>query len=198
MSRPRIPQPAKLVISLFMRERELIAPLARAFTAKFGAIDIVSRWLAFDFTAYYEREMGAPLYRRVLVFQDHVSPGHLARIKLMTNRLERHHIVGGRRTVNLDPGYLTLERFVLATGKNFTHRIYLSRGIYADLTLIYTRGELRPLPWTYPDYAAPDMIRFLGQVRRKYVADLKREARATQQLDRGPVNDFEYDGVCQQ
>jgi hypothetical protein len=114
----------------------------------------------------------------MLVFQDLVSPGTLARVKLMTNRLERDHTVGGRRRANLDPGYLTLERFVLATGKNYTHRIYLSRGIYADLTLIYTRGDLRPLPWTYPDYAAPDMIHFLGQVRQKYVTDLKREGRS--------------------
>ena len=78
----------------------------------------------------------------------------------------------GRRRVNLDPGYLLLERFVLASGKNFTHRIYIGQGIYADLTLMFQKGAFRTLPWTYPDYAARDMQSFLTQVRRKYAADL--------------------------
>ena len=75
--------------------------------------------------------------------------------------------------MNIDPGYLLLERFVLATGKNFTHRIYLGGGIYADLTLIYTRGDFQALPWTYPDYADPRMIRHLNQIRHRYTIDLK-------------------------
>ena len=75
--------------------------------------------------------------------------------------------------VNLDPGYMLLERFVLASGKNFSHRIYIGRRIYADLTLIYTKGRFQTLPWTYPDYAEQNMLTYLEQVRKKYVADLK-------------------------
>ena len=76
--------------------------------------------------------------------------------------------------VNLDPGYLLRERFVLATGKNYSHRIYIGQGIYADLTLIYTKGRFIKLPWTYPDYAQQNMLNYLERVRNKYVIDLKR------------------------
>ena len=91
----------------------------------------------------------------------------------MTNALETEFSVDQKRRVNIDPGYLVLERFVLATGKNFAHRIYLGRSIYADLTLVYRRGGFQTLPWTYPDYAAETMLKFLDQVRQKYVLEMK-------------------------
>ena len=75
--------------------------------------------------------------------------------------------------VNIDPGYLLHERFVLATGKNYSHRIHIGKGIYADLTLIFARGRYEPLPWTYPDYASENMLTFLKQVRKKYGVDLR-------------------------
>jgi hypothetical protein len=78
-----------------------------------------------------------------------------------------------KRSVNIDPGYMLQERFVLATGKNFAHRIYIGKKIYADLTLIYKKGDFEKLPWTYPDYSDKNMLSFLRQVRKKYVADLK-------------------------
>jgi hypothetical protein len=81
---------------------------------------------------------------------------------------------GGRRSVNIDPGYLVATRFILATGKNFNHRVYLARSIYADLTLLYDADRFRPLPWTYPDYRQADMLQFLGRVRSKYMADAGR------------------------
>ena len=80
--------------------------------------------------------------------------------------------------MNLDPGYLLYERFVLATGKNFSHRIYIGRGIYADLTLVYQKGAYRSLPWTYPDYAADTMRAFLTTVREHYAADLAAQKNA--------------------
>jgi len=95
---------------------------------------------------------------------------------LATNRLEGEYAKDGRRRVNIDPGYLLLERLVLASGKNFSHRIYLDNGIYADLTLIYQHGGFQKLPWTYPDYADQPMLAFLQQVRRKYALDLKQAA----------------------
>jgi hypothetical protein len=74
--------------------------------------------------------------------------------------------------VNIDPGYLLHERFVLASGKNFSHRIYICRGIYADMTLNYQKGNFQKLPWTYPDYADGPILSFLRQVRLKYGQDL--------------------------
>jgi hypothetical protein len=102
-----------------------------------------------------------------------IGQDQLADIKLVTNALEQARAADGRRRVNIDPGYLLLERFVLATGKNYSHRIYLGRGIYADLTLIYRQGAFRALPWTYPDYGGQPIGHFLHVVRRKYAVDKK-------------------------
>lgn len=173
MSQPQPPHLAKLVIGLLMRQQELITPVAGDLTARFGVIDMVSSWLDFTYTHYYAAEMGAPLFRRMLVFKELIRQRDLAAIKQQTNAIERRYGRDGRRSVNIDPGYLLRERFVLATGKNFCHRIYIGKGIYADLTLIYRKGAFEPLAWTYPDYADRTMRDYLKQVRNKYVEDLK-------------------------
>jgi hypothetical protein len=134
---------------------------------------MISAWFTFDFTTYYKKEMGAPLSRRMVVFKPLIAQTQLAAIKQTTNAVEKKYQRQGRRRVNIDPGYLLPERFVLATGKNFTHRVYIGQGIYADLTLIYQKGAFRALPWTYPDYADRRLIDFLSLVRNKYMLDLK-------------------------
>jgi len=175
MSIPQPPRPAKLVIGLLLGRKEPFPDVAAELEAAFGGPDLVSPWMPFDYTTYYEKEMGSGLLRRVLAFRTMISQDRLTEIKLATNAMEQARAVGGRRRVNIDPGYLLLERFVLATGKNFSHRIYLGQGIYADLTLIYQHGEFQTLPWTYPDYADRPLRRFLLAVRGKYARDLKAE-----------------------
>jgi hypothetical protein len=174
MSLPQPPQPAKLIVGLLLNDRSLLPELAEGLRADFGAIDMVSPWFPFNYTEYYAPEMGQPLHRRMLVFEELIEQQALARIKLATNRIENRYARDGKRQVNLDPGYLLYERFVLATGKNYTHRIYIGEKIYADLTLIYQQGQYHALPWTYPDYASPEMRMFLLKVRQKYGADLSR------------------------
>jgi hypothetical protein len=174
MSLPQAPKPAKLVIGLIMKDRALFEPLSGELSAGFGSVDLVSSWMPFDYTTYYKPEMGTPLYRRLLTYKKLIQQDELPEIKLTTNRLEQSFAQNGRRRVNIDPGYLLYERFVLASGKNFCHRIYIGSGIYADLTLIYQRGKYEKLPWTYPDYADEPMLAFLTQVRNKYAIDLKR------------------------
>jgi len=173
MSIPQAPKPAKLVIGLIMKDKSLFEPLGIELAAGFGSVDIVSCWMPFDYTAYYEPEMGTPLFRRVLTFNKLINQDELPEVKLATNRLEQFFAQSGRRRVNIDPGYLLYERFVLASGKNFSHRIYIGSSIYADLTLIYQRGRFETLPWTYPDYADEPMLEFLAQVRNKYAVDIK-------------------------
>ena len=174
MSVPQAPKPAKLIIGLILQDRTLFEPVAAELSSGFGPVDIVSAWLPFDYTTYYEPEMGAPLVRRVLTYKKLINQDKLPEIKLRTNRLEQAYSQNNRRRVNIDPGYLLYERLVLASGKNFSHRIYIGSGIYADLTLIYQRSRFEKLPWTYPDYADEPMLAFLTQVRNKYAADLKR------------------------
>ncbi len=173
MSIPVAPDPAKLTIGILTREKGRLCTLASDLVRQFGPIDTVSRWLPFDHTRYYAREMGAPLYRRVMTFGPLIAQEALAGIKLSTNALEAEYAQKAFRTVNIDPGYLLRERFVLATGKNFAHRIHIGKGIYADLTLIYRDGAFSALPWTYADYARPRMLSYLSQVRKKYVLDLE-------------------------
>ncbi len=173
MSVPTPPRPAKLVIGFFLARQELAGTVMEHLEDHFGPTDLVSRWLPFDFTNYYRREMGTPLYRRIMAFKQLIDQEQLPDIKHLTNAIESEHTSDGKRVVNIDPGYLLLERFVLATGKNFSHRIYLRRGIYADLTLIYRKGQLDSLPWTYPDYADPRLQEFLLKVRKTYAVELK-------------------------
>ena len=172
MSKPLIPQPAKLVIGLFMKDASLVFPVMASLETEFGPPDIISPWMDFNFTTYYEAETGAPLLRRMFAFKNLVSQDSLARIKRATNTVEDDHVTDGNRRVNIVPGYMTSERFVLATGKNFTHRIYVGHGIFADLTLVYQKGAFCKLPWTYPDYLEENMLVFLGKVRDKYKSDM--------------------------
>ncbi len=173
MSLPRAPKPAKLVVGVFLKEKSLLTAVVQDLIAHFGPVDMVSRWYAFDFTDYYEAEMGRPLFRRLLSFSRLVDPGKLPDIKRTTNGLERRRAENGLRLVNLDPGYLVHSQFVLATGKNYSHRIYLGSGIYADLTLMFRKGRFESLPWTYPDYADRRIQRFLMCVRKRYGHDLQ-------------------------
>jgi hypothetical protein len=184
MSTPSAPKPAKLIIGVMMKDEALLAETAADLEDRYGPADRISPWLSFDFTDYYEKEMGGPLKRRLISFQRLIGQEVLPEVKLATNEIEKRLSAGGRRRVNIDPGYLTLERFVLATGKNFTHRIYLGRGIYADLTLLFTGGRFVSLEWTYPDYASDPIRTFLTETRERYRLDLRAHPGAG--VDGGP------------
>jgi hypothetical protein len=173
MSQPRPPKPAKLVIGFFLKEKMVGIHVVKALVGKYGSVDLASSWLPFNFTTYYNNEMGTPLFRRLIAFKQLMHQVSLSEIKLFTNDLEHEYSIDGKRMVNIDPGYLLHERFVLATGKNYSHRIHIGKGIYADLTLIYSKGRYESLPWTYPDYASENILTFLKQVRKKYVIDLR-------------------------
>lgn len=173
MSKPRRPPPAKLVIGCFTKEKDILGDVAARLSGSFGPPDAISRWLPFEHTDYYNSEMGSPLFRRLMAFRELIRQEVLADIKLFTNELEGKFSVHGARLVNIDPGYLLAERLVLGTGKNYTHRIYLKEGIYADLTLIYQKGRFRPLDWTYPDFAGEEIGGFLGSVRSRYLYQVR-------------------------
>lgn len=169
MSHPREPEPAKLITGLLFRDFDTQRSVLVTLKDRFGPMDWLTEPKPFTYTDYYVSEMGEGIYRQILSFADPVFPGKLAEIKLFTNELERQLSRGNSRQVNIDPGLLSEERVILATGKNFTHRVYLRDGIYADLTLIYQGGSYQPLPWTYPDYKDPMLLHFFGALRRKLV-----------------------------
>jgi hypothetical protein len=173
MSELRPPQPVKPIVSLIMARDDLSGPVLCRLADYFGPPDLVGPWWPFTATEYYAREMGPDLGRRLAAFLHVADPAHLARWKLFTREVEEEFSLGDRRLVNLDPGYVAAERVVLATGKNYTHRLYLKQGIYGDLTLIYSQGGFQALPWSYRDYAEGELPALLTLIRRKYLWQLQ-------------------------
>jgi len=144
------------------------------FQSAWGPWDYRSDDISFNFTDYYEEEMGPNLLRRFYSFQQLRSPEELAAIKVFTNSWESERFFpGGGRRVNLDPGFLSLGRLMLATTKNRAHRIPLSQGIYAEVTLMYQGKAFQALPWTYPDFRDPGYQEILLEIRRLYREQLR-------------------------
>lgn len=137
-----------------------------------GRTDLESDTWPFDFTDYYEAEMGASLLRRICSFRELIAPDNLVAIKHTTNRLERELASAlsdaPRRPVNMDPGYVALGKLVLATTKDQAHRVYLGGGIYAESTLRWRKGAFEPWEWTYPDYRSQEYRAFFARVRKLY------------------------------
>ncbi len=165
--------PVKLIASLFAASEELLGEAKVRLSQEFGPIDFESEPLPFDHTAYYAAEFGESLKRRFVAFEELVHPGRLAEIKRLTNALEMEWAVGGKRRINIDPGYVSHSKLVLATTKNHAHRIYLDQGIYAEVTLYFHKGTFRAWPWTYPDYAGPPLVAIFNRIRELYVKQLR-------------------------
>jgi hypothetical protein len=166
-------RPEKLVIGVLVSPGAVPQELSARLTERWGPLDFTSPTLPFAFTDYYDEEMGTPIERFFMTFENLVDPARLSRIKRESNEMEDLFRVQGKRKVNLDPGLLSLPRFVLATTKENAHRIPLDAGIYAEITLLFGKGSFHPLPWTYPDYCSEPYISILNGVRARYRTQLK-------------------------
>ena len=172
MSQPTPGEPAKLICGVLCSDRAQWPDIARTLETYFGPIECRTDWWPFSFTSYYEKEMGSPIWRCYLAFEELVRPEWLPDFKLKTNTLEEHirsYHPRHRRLVNLDPGLLTHQHLILASCKPAGYRIYLRDGVYAELELWFRNGRFEPLPWTYPDYRAPDTLRFFLNLRKRYL-----------------------------
>jgi len=132
-----------------------------------GAVEARSETYAFNYTDYYSKEMGIGLRKFFLSFQKLQMPDFLVDMKNKTNAVEKIFAVEGKRRINLDPGYLTSAKVVIASAKDFAHRIYLGKGIYGDLQLQYRHGQFWPEKWTFPDYTSQTAIDFFEKVRNR-------------------------------
>jgi len=166
-------KPVKLICAVLFSESVDLDSISKDLNSRFGDMDIKSPVFDFNLSDYYENEMGKSLKKRFYSFEKLVMPDDLAEIKNSTIKIESQYSSNGKRTVNLDPGYLEESKLVLASTKNFSHRIYLKDGIWAELTLSYANGNFVTHPWTYPDYATEPAFEFLLKVREIYGRQLK-------------------------
>jgi len=171
------PHDVKLITGLLSNDPGMFCEARRVLTKAFGPVDSESDVLEFTHTDYYRKEFGDHIKRVFFSFKRHVSCRNAYRAKLTTRRLEKKFISGGKRRINIDPGYLSLAKLVLFSTKDHVHRMYMDKGIYAEVTLRFLKHSFAPWPWTYPDYATREYIDFFNRVRGLYYAALKQKER---------------------
>ncbi|GHT31519.1 GTP-binding protein [Planctomycetales bacterium] len=164
------PQPVLLFTAVFSSEPDAFVWAKERAESKFGRIALESRMFQFnEFTDYYASAMGDILPKQLWAFEQLFDPAELPSIKRQTNDWEEEYKRSSgsplERPLNLDPGYLDLGKFILASTKDHAHRIYLSDGIFAETTLLYTRKQWKALPWSYPDYQSAGYQQFLDECR---------------------------------
>ncbi len=165
----------KIIVSIFTNNTDTLEKSIKIIESDFGELELVTPPFIFNHTKYYEKEMGGDLFRKFVVLKELLPRDNIALLKLKSNQIESYFLKENRRTVNIDPGYLSLENFILLTTKNYTHRVYLEKGIYADITLIFHKNQFEILPWTYPDYASEEIRNFLIEIRKIYKNQLSEE-----------------------
>ena len=162
-------EPAALIMGVLYGDAELAEQALDIISRNYGPLEMRSDPFEFSMTGYYAAEMGGSLRKFFCCLRDPVMPDALPSIKLSTNEIEQMFAdtTGGtpKRRINIDPGYVTHAKLVLASTKDFSHRIYIGSGIYAETTLRCAGGELVPLDTTYPDYRTPPALDFFNQVR---------------------------------
>ena len=178
MGRPTDPSPVLVVMAAFSRYPSALAWARQKAEALWGPVALQSPFFLFDQTDYYAATMGRGLQKTFFAFQRLADPADLVNWKIATNAWETEYAAAAGhaepRPLNLDPGYLTLGKLVLASTKDFAHRIYLSRGIYAEVTLSYQNRNWQSHAWTFADYRRAEYQDFLSRCRDYLHHELRR------------------------
>jgi hypothetical protein len=171
------PKPAKLIIGILAADEECLKAALDAINANFGKTDFASDIWPFDQTDYYKDQTGENILRQFVSIEKLIDPGKLSKIKHKTNMLEQKLAKQSAsdllRPVNLDPGMIEPSKLILATTKNYSHRIYIGKKMYAEVTLIFDKGKWKPFEYTYPDYRQDCYHDFFSKVRTRLVEQLK-------------------------
>lgn len=167
------PSPIKMFVAVTYNCQADINRIQAIVDSKFGPREKTLGPIPFNWTEYYSDEMGADLLKTYIVYSTLENRDLLPDLKNFTNDLESQFAVNGKRCVNIDPGYLAKDKLVLATTKDFYHRLYLGKGIYGEVTLHYRKGQYRYFSWTYPDFKEPDLQKFLELPRASLVKCLR-------------------------
>ena len=176
------PKPVKLIIGILAANHKCLYTATEVLVDKFGKADFASDLWPFNQTDYYKDQMGPCILRQFISIEKLIDPGKLAKIKHRTNKLEQKLAktlaLPLPRPVNLDPGIIEPSKLVLATTKNFSHRIYIGKNMYAEITLIVDKGRWRPLDHTFPDYRQQCYFDFFEKVRTRLLEQLKKYQQA--------------------
>jgi len=173
MGKARKPKAVKLIVGMLAKSQRLFAVAEEFFIKKYGPVDYKSPVISFGYTDYYEKEMGKALKRKFISFKKTISPEKIIKIKLFANSIEETLSADGKRRINIDPGYVSDSKLVLATTKDYFHRIYLNYGIYAEITLKWRKNGFEPFEWTYPDYRSGEYLGILNTIRNLHMSCLK-------------------------
>jgi hypothetical protein len=167
---PHPPEPVLLFCGLLAASEERLDRAVKELILRFGPLADRFPILSWDYSDYYDAEIGKPLLRQFVFFEKKISPDRLAAIKRetigMESSMSERREGKNRRTVNIDPGYLAPAKVVLATTKDFAHRIYVADGIYAEVTLLFLKNSFTPLPHTYPDFRSDNYIEIFNKARK--------------------------------
>ncbi|MCF7872940.1 MAG: DUF4416 family protein [Candidatus Omnitrophica bacterium] len=163
------PKPVKFIAAFIYTDNIIYQKTKNKLRKKFGKIDYESNEINFDSTGYYYPEMGKPLFRRFISFKKLKDPAQFIKIKLFCVKLEKKFSKNNLRTINIDPGYINQAKLVLTTTKDFAHRIYLGKGVYAEVTLFYKDSRFNHLPTTFPDYRTDTYKDIFEQIRNIYI-----------------------------
>lgn len=167
------PHPVKLFIGMLTNEPPLFLELTEKLQDMFGPSDMHSDVWKWQHSRYYEKEMGPGLKRRFVFFKDLIMPERITDIKLKTGELEKQYLNGqGGRRINLDPGYIDASKVVLASTKDFSHRMYLAKGIYGEVTLSYSCNGYIMYPYTFPDFRRKDYHDMFQDARNRYKEEI--------------------------
>ena len=168
MGRPVLHKKVKLIIGFIYGNEAVFKKAEDLISKKFGRIDLESEAIDFLYTDYYEKELGENLKRKFISLRRLVGLENIYRVKLLTNRIEHKFLSSGKRTINIDPGYITEGKLVLLTTKDHVHRVYLKDGIFVESTLKFQAGTYNPWETTYPDYKTDAYINIFKKVRSLY------------------------------
>lgn len=167
----------KLIIGIIYRDENYLERAVSELKSIFGEIDLESAIFRFDVTEYYVREMGEGLKRKFFSFRNLFDPEELPAIKIKTNEIEENlkkEAGTPGRVVNIDPGMLTATSLIMATTKNYSHRIPLRDGIYAHLEFLFRKDSIKYLEWTYLDMRKDEYADFFLKVRKIYLEELRK------------------------
>ena len=171
------PQPVKLIIGILAANETALAAAVKAISKSFGVIDLTSDVWPFTQTDYYKDEIGPNALRQFVSLEKLIDPGKLAKIKHATNKLEQKLADSLKlslpRPVNFDPGFIEPSKLILASTKNFSHRIYIGNKMFAEVTLMYEKGAWRHFDYTYPDYRQQCYHDFFTKIRTRLLEQLK-------------------------